>query len=133
MQNLNYKIKTLRELNQLSQEQMAEKMQMSLNSYARLERGETKLSIEKLEQIAHIFHMDALEFMQSANKGIYFMLNDSADNNSVTYYSGDDKFAIENNFLKQIVEDKNNIIQQQKQEIEALKEIIALLKQKENN
>lgn len=38
--SLNQKIRTLREQHLLSQEEMAEKMQMSLNGYAKIERGE---------------------------------------------------------------------------------------------
>lgn len=111
MQNLNQRIKMLREINHWSQEEMAEKMKMSLNSYARLERGETKLNIDKLEQIANIFDMDVLEFMQAANKGVYFMLNDSADNNSITYY-GNENGAIEIEKLKLVINHKNEIIEE---------------------
>ena len=55
--SLNQKIRTLREQHLLSQEEMAEKMQMSLNGYAKIERGETKLRLDKLEKIAQIFSM----------------------------------------------------------------------------
>lgn len=143
--NLQEKIKTLREINQLTQEDMAEKMNMSLNGYARIERGETKLSLEKLEQIANIFNMDALEFMQTANKGVYFLLNDSVDNNNVTYYGNNESNALEIERLKLIIQNKENIIEfkdellkskdtlltQKQQEIESLKEIISLLKVKQ--
>lgn len=147
MNNLNNKIKTIREIKQWSQEDMAEKMNMSLNGYARLERGETKLSLEKLQQIAQIFNMDIIELMQTANKGVYFMLNDSADNNNVTYYSGNEaphfeieklKLIIQNqeNLIKhkeELIISKNNLLAQKDNEIESLKEIISLLKNRENN
>ncbi|TFV09191.1 helix-turn-helix domain-containing protein [Muribacter muris] len=132
----------MREIRKWSQEEMAEKMNMSLNGYARIERGETKLSLEKLEQIANIFNMDALEFMQTANKGVYFMLNDSADNNNVTYYGSNELSAVEIEKLKLIIQNKDNLILfkdellknkdnllvQKQNEIDALKEIITLLK-----
>ncbi|THA14452.1 helix-turn-helix domain-containing protein [Rodentibacter pneumotropicus] len=134
----------MREIRKWSQEEMAEKMNMSLNGYARIERGETKLSLEKLEQIANIFNMDALEFMQTANKGVYFMLNDSADNNNVTYYGSNELSAVEIEKLKLIIQNKDNLIlfkdeliknkddllAQKQNEIESLKEIISLLKGK---
>lgn len=47
--NLNQKIRTIREQNALSQEDMATKMNMSVNGYAKIERGETKLRLDKLE------------------------------------------------------------------------------------
>ncbi|WP_192899937.1 helix-turn-helix domain-containing protein [Rodentibacter pneumotropicus] len=142
--DLKEKIRTMREIRKWSQEEMAEKMNMSLNGYARIERGETKLSLEKLEQIANIFNMDALEFMQTANKGVYFMLNDSADNNNVTYYGSNELSAVEIEKLKLIIQNKDNLIlfkdeliknkddllAQKQNEIESLKEIISLLKGK---
>ncbi|OOF40799.1 MULTISPECIES: helix-turn-helix domain-containing protein [Rodentibacter] len=143
--DLKEKIRTMREIRKWSQEEMAEKMNMSLNGYARIERGETKLSLEKLEQIANIFNMDALEFMQAANSGTYFILNESGDNNnSVTYYGNNELSAIEIEKLKLIIQNKDNLIVfkdelikskdellvQKQNEIDSLKEIISLLKAK---
>ena len=50
--SVNEKIRTIRETRNWSQEDMAEKMNMSKNGYAKIERGETKLNLHKLEQIA---------------------------------------------------------------------------------
>ena len=70
--NTQEKIRFIREINQWSQEEMAEKMKMSLNGYAKIERGETKLNLEKLNQIAQIFNMDAADFMTKSNQGFLF-------------------------------------------------------------
>lgn len=51
-------IRLLREMNDWSQEDMAQKMNMSPNGYARIERGETKLHLDKLNQIAKVFDID---------------------------------------------------------------------------
>lgn len=61
--NINEKIRMMRELNQWSQEDMAERMNMSVNGYAKIERGETKLKLDKLTQIAQIFNVDIVELM----------------------------------------------------------------------
>ena len=47
---------------------MAEKLNMSLNGYAKIERGETKLYLDKLEQIAQVFDIDVVELMQFDGK-----------------------------------------------------------------
>ena len=65
---------------------MAEKMKMSLNGYAKIERGETKLNLEKLNQIAQIFNMDAADFMTKSNQGFLFLLNDNIDCPTQTNY-----------------------------------------------
>ncbi|QHB16626.1 helix-turn-helix domain-containing protein [Mannheimia pernigra] len=137
------KIRVLREIRQWSQEDMAEKLNMSVNGYAKIKRGETKLTLNKLEQIANIFNMDALEFMQNANNRVYFMMNEVVDNNTV-YYGTNEISAIEIEKLKLSLQLKDNIIfhseellksrdlllEQKQREIDSLKEIIALLKEK---
>ena len=55
---LHEKIRLARELNKWSQEEVAEKLEMSPSGYAKIERGETALNIPRLEQIAEIFHID---------------------------------------------------------------------------
>lgn len=55
---LNEKIRTLREMKSWSQEQMAERIEMSKNGYAKVERGETRLTVEALDKIAQAFDMD---------------------------------------------------------------------------
>lgn len=87
--------------------------------------------------------MDALEFMQNANNGVYFMMNEVVDNNTV-YYGTNEISAIEIEKLKLSLQLKDNIIfhseellksrdlllEQKQREIDSLKEIIALLKEK---
>lgn len=54
---------------------MTEKLNMSLNGYAKIERGETKLYLDKLEQIAQILDIDVAELIQSGEKISAFKLN----------------------------------------------------------
>lgn len=62
--NTNEKNGKLREANTWLQEQMAEKLNISLNGYAKIERGESKIYLEKLEQIAQVVDIDFVELMQ---------------------------------------------------------------------
>ncbi len=126
--NLNQKIRTIREQNALSQEDMATKMNMSVNGYAKIERGETKLRLDKLEQIAQIFNLDIVELLSSDQQNI-FLINEYS-NLSSNYYgksSGND-FVIEK--LNLIIMHKDELLQKQSDEIASLKKIIALLEQK---
>lgn len=54
---------------------MAEKLNMSLNGYAKIEGGEAKLYLDKLEQIAQILDIDVVELIQSGEKISAFKLN----------------------------------------------------------
>lgn len=125
--NLNQKIRSIRENHLWSQEEMAEKMNMSLNGYAKIERGETKLHLDKLEQIAQIFDMDIVELISGNDKNI-FLINDNSQLSS-NYY-GNTEMNEENEKLKLIIAHKNELLVQKENEIDALKEVITLLKQK---
>ena len=72
--SVNEKIRKFREAKDWSQEQMAEKLNMSLNGYAKIERGESKIYLDKLEQIAQVFDIDVVELMQSDGKNICFQI-----------------------------------------------------------
>lgn len=66
------KIRVLRELNKWSQEEIAEKLDMTAGGYARIERGEVKLNIPRLEQLAAIFQVDVWDLLQSGKSGVVF-------------------------------------------------------------
>ncbi|OOF78835.1 transcriptional regulator [Rodentibacter caecimuris] len=125
--NIQEKIRAMREIKHWSQEEMAEKLEMSPTGYARIERGESKLNLERLQQIANIFNIDVIELMASNEKGLICLISENSDYSSI-YYASDEKLNLENEKLKLIIEHKNELIEQQKSEILALKEIIKLLK-----
>lgn len=55
------KIKFMRESKGWTQEEMADKLELSVNGYANIERGETDVQISRLEKIAEIFGIELLE------------------------------------------------------------------------
>lgn len=115
------KIRVMREINQWSQEEMAEKLEMSPAGYAKIEHGKTNLTIDKLKQIAQVFHIDVVELIASQDKSFFFTIGDHSNNNS--YFGTSSVLAMENEKLKLLLESKEN-------EISALKELVELLKQK---
>ena len=131
--NVNEKIRTIRETRNWSQEDMAEKMNMSKNGYAKIERGETKLNLHKLEQIANIFNIDVLELIKNDDKNVLFFMNDHYTN----YYGSNENLTSEIDRLKltishkdELLKQRDLVIEQKDSEISALKEIISLLKSK---
>ena len=67
-------IQKIREAKEWSQEQVAQKLNMLLNSYAKIERGEIKLYLNKLEQITQILDIDIVYLIQSGEKNICFQI-----------------------------------------------------------
>lgn len=57
------RIKDLRIKNRYSQTDMAARLELNQTSYGKLERGETQLTIERLEQLANIFSITPKELM----------------------------------------------------------------------
>lgn len=124
------KIKTLREANDLSQEKMAQLMNMSKNGYGKLERGEVEITVRKLKKIASILNVDISELINE--KGVFYHIGDIGDNsnNHNCYNSNIVKSDKEYDILKEIISAKNELIENLKQENERLKKRLALY---ENN
>ncbi len=128
--SVNEKIRMVREMNQWSQEEMAAKMNMSTNGYAKIERGETKLNLHKLEQIAQIFNIDVLELMNCEGKGVFLLMNENGNNTN--YCGNPENLTAEIEKLKLTIAHKDEMLAQKNEEIIALKEIISLLKKKDD-
>jgi transcriptional regulator with XRE-family HTH domain len=52
------KIKILREVHNYTQEYVAGVLDISQNTYSLLEKGETKLTFDRLSKLADLYHMD---------------------------------------------------------------------------
>ena len=131
--SVNEKIRKIREAKDWSQEQMAEKLNLSLNGYAKIERGESKIYLDKLEQIAQVFDIDVVELMQSDGKNICFQIESPLG--SVYQGGGETQMLIEierlklelshakekEDLLKRLLEQKDN-------EIQILENVVGLLK-----
>lgn len=63
-------IKELREERNWSQEQMAERLGMSKNGYAKIERGESLPSLERLDEIAKVLVVSVLELIRISDKNV---------------------------------------------------------------
>lgn len=129
---LHEKISFLRGLKGWSQEDMAEKMEMSLNGYAKIERGETDVQISRLKKIAGLFGIELTElFNFDGNKVLNLAL--AYENNSFNTYTGNEgsKFCQhEIEKLQLIIEHKDKEIEYLKKESERLNDLLAFFKQK---
>ena len=134
---VNEKIRFLRESKNWSQEEMAAKLNMSTNGYSKIERGESRLSIPKLEQIVEVFDTDILELMSLGERNVVYF-QESGNNHSLNIINAtSQEMVAEITQLKQtishqteMIESKNQLIEMQKSQIEALQELITTLKNK---
>ena len=116
------KIRTLREAKNWSQDEMAKRLNMSVNGYAKIERGETQAYIAKLEKIAKVFDMDLIELIPQNGHHIYM---NNGDGNII---SSSTELAFEVKQLQLIVNHKDKELRMKDRENENLREIITLLK-----
>lgn len=114
------KIRTLREINNLTQEQMAGELQISKNSYAKIERGESKLKIERLEQIANIFKIDVADLVSSAERGLVLLIGGDECNHSGNYYANAESLLLENKTLKITIDHQKQLLAQKEEKIQIL-------------
>lgn len=126
---VNEKIRFLRENKNLTQDQMAERLGMSTNGYAKIERGETRLTIPKLEQIVEVFDTDVLELMSLGERIVYFQDSDNHSINIINPTSQEltsEILQLKQTVLHQqeILETKNQLIESQKLQLESLQKVI---------
>lgn len=132
---LHEKISFLRGLKGWSQEEMAEKVGMSLNGYAKIERGETDVQISRLRKIAELFGIELTSlFNFDGNKILNLAL--AYENNSFNTYTGDSNPKIcqhEIEKLQLMIEHKDKEIEYLKKESERLNDLLVFFKQRHSD
>lgn len=127
---INEKIRTIRTHKNLTQEKMAEQLDISTNGYSKIESGKTKMTLERIQEIAQILNMDIFELINTDDDKVVIMANENKADNSSTilsgYYHGLN--GNENEKLTLIISHQKELLAQKDAEITALKEIIELLK-----
>lgn len=135
------KIRQMREEKKWSQEEIATKLNISPSGYAKIERGETGLTLKRLEQLADILETDILHLIQNEEPQCIYQFNNENGGETNQYVYMDSKQNTDKDkeieTLNLIIVHKDELIEQyqerleqQNRELENLREIIALLKNK---
>lgn len=131
---INEKIRQLREQHQLSQENMADKLGMSVTGYAKIERGEVRSNLPRLEQISEVFDMDICELLSyGETEKVYFNNSvtestNSNNSNSFLFAVGNDNLEKAIQQLQLIISHKDELLAQKDKIILGLEREIALLR-----
>ena len=118
-------IKRQREIKGLRQQDMADRLSMSLRSYQNLESGETKLDVERLDRIAGILETTLEELLRPEGYYIHQEIKDGGSGPGVNF--GNDNvynYGIAKELVDQLLEAKDGEIQLLKEEVRYLKEKI---------
>ncbi len=126
--NIHQKIKALRLFNDFTQEEMAEKLgYASVQGYAKIERGESDLTIGKLEEIAKVLGVNLQNLISLKSKNAISMAENCLDINYCTRKVSCLTVLTESECLHEL--EKMRILLQEKQiQIEHLQFEVSLLK-----
>lgn len=113
-------IRELREQNDWTQEQMAEKLGITRNGYAKIERGESMPNLERLNDIATLFGVEITELLD--NKNIFCQISENHSN--TINYNSDQSLVSEIEKLKLTLSYKDELLTQKDKEIELLRKLL---------
>jgi len=100
--SIGYKIKKIRELKNFTQDHIADKLNMSLTGYGKIERDEVDLPYSRLEQISKVLGVKVEEIVSFDEKFVF--------NN---YGSAHDKsFSIIYEYSSKLYEDKIKLLEE---------------------
>ena len=128
---INEKIRQLREQHQLSQENMADKLGMSVTGYGKIERGEVRSNLSRLEQISEVFDMDICELLSFGEiDKVYFnnTVSDSNHSNNFLFAVGNDNLEKAIQQLQLMLTHKDELLAQKDKIINGLEREVELLR-----
>lgn len=103
------KIKRIRTIKGLSQEEMSQKMNISQKVYSNLENNKTKIDDERLNQIAEAFDMDASDIRLFDEKQVFYHCTQSGNINNINNDSFDNERKIYDNMIALLEKDKEDL------------------------
>lgn len=126
------KIRMLRKVKQLSQQEMAEKLNLSPTGYSKIERGERRIDITRLEKIAEIFGMELTELLSLNERNFIYFVNENSQYCSNNYGSAEmakeiEKLQLQLAHKDELLQQKDELLEQKDKEIKALQKIIDIL------
>ncbi len=124
MDTARYNIKKHREFKGLRQQDLADKLNMNVRSYQKLENGETRLDLERLTKIAEVLETPMEDLLRQDGVFIHQEVKDASGTGSGTAGTGN----VYNNYVDKEVLDK--LITSKESEILMLKEENKYLKEK---
>lgn len=127
---VNEKIKQLREIHDISLEDMASKLHLSKSGYAKIEKGERGLDLIKLEKIAVIFDMTVSDLI---DKNMICLITENSHhyNNNNNYNDQELRFQVEKLTIQ--LEHYQEILKQKDKEIEMLNKLITVMETGKGN
>lgn len=128
------KIRSAREAKQWSQEFMAEKLEMSASGYAKIERGETRINIPRLEQISEILEISVFDLLDNTQSSLIYQANHGDNNTDINFFANsDEELQFEIRTLQLTIRHLKELLIQKDKELEVKDELIRMYKAQQNH
>lgn len=128
-EQIGFKIRQFRNLKRWSRQQAASKLEMSLNGYSNIERGEVDISLTRLCQIAETFGMELSDLLGAQEKNVFHFNKTQNTECLIGGGSLTNLSEMKDIQLKHEVEKSRILLQEREKEINYLKEENARLKE----
>jgi transcriptional regulator with XRE-family HTH domain len=128
---LHEKIRFFRRSKKLTQEQMAEKLNITPVAYSNIETGKSGVLMDRLEEIAKIMEVDLLDLLSLGEKNVIILHGDNSNSPlNLNSFLQNVNFSEKTDF---IIAQKDKELELLKEQNTYLKEMISLLKKTENS
>jgi transcriptional regulator with XRE-family HTH domain len=128
-EQIGFKIRQFRNLKRWSRQQAASKLEMSLNGYSNIERGEVDISLTRLCQIAETFGIELSYLLGAQEKNVFHFNKTQNTECLIGGGSLTNLNEMKDIQLKHEVEKSRILLQEREKEINYLKEENARLKE----
>ncbi|MDI9358976.1 MAG: helix-turn-helix domain-containing protein [Phycisphaerales bacterium] len=115
-------IRKIRELKDLKREYVAQKLDISLNAYGSIERGETDLHLSRLEQISEVLGVELFRLFNFDNSIVF----DVHHNEQAHTYNSVDNIHIQSN--KELSDFLNIQIKNQENQNKLIESVVEMVK-----
>ena len=127
------KIKFFRHSKGFTQVQMAERLNITPVTYSNIERGESNISMKRLEEIANVMEVDILDLLSLGERNVLVLHGNTTNSlycflQNVNFSEKQETLPFELQKTHLLLEQQNKQISLLEEEVKYLKEIIELLK-----
>lgn len=77
-EKLAVKLRMLREMNNYTQEYVAQVLDISPNTYSLLEKGQSAITISRMEKLASLYHLDLGDLLRLNDQNIFHQITHSS-------------------------------------------------------
>ena len=126
------KIRLIRQAKGWTQEEVAGRLELSVNAYGEIERGNSDIRLSRLEQIAGLFDVELVDLLGATEINTFHFTNSTGTQNNHNYSAnGQIELQTEIEKLQLMLQLKDKEIELRDEKIRHLSEVVELLKAKD--